>query len=168
MSSPADCPLHAALLKPNSLCYSPRTDGAYSMYAPSCTGCTIGVAEQLVFRRRNLLGFTLHAVAESNTATNVQAALRAISDSLINADDADANDARFRLKQLLLIKDLAFPADNDSALPPLTGRLVDAALEMQTDDSRLYARAFIGGVVLHGSLGCLQEASAHLDRLFNR
>lgn len=39
-----ECPRHKLQDNPAALCHTARSDGAYSMYAPNCNGCVMGIA----------------------------------------------------------------------------------------------------------------------------
>jgi len=162
-TNPANCKLHAARLT-GGLYYAPRSDGCYSMYAPSCTGCSIGLAENAMFTRRNKVSDFCFILRSSNTIENTRAALDAIAEMLINGDDLEANDARYSLKELLLIKDLMVPARHvgDSEI---VSAAVSVAQSSPSDENKRAARGLIGRSVREGGLAHLVEAVAHLDSM---
>lgn len=162
-SDPANCKLHAARLT-GGLYYTPRHDGQYSMYAPPCTGCTIGVTEQAQFFRRNNMCNTFYLMESSPSAENVQATLGAIADVIIEStEDSDIYSARFNLTRLQQIKDLSIaPSASELALSTAAS-VVDDAFASPTKINRGLARTLIGGLVIQGNI---EEAIKHINRLY--
>ena len=170
-TNPLNCSLHRPRVT-NELGYSANASGMYSMYAPSCSGCSIGVAEGELFRNMDTMREALWDCKEAPSNDKLRTTLDAASTVISMGDYFAAMQGYAVISEVLkLPAQTVLPGLHEPEMEKVkreedVNAAVEVAIAKVDDDLNMsQALKLIGTFIRHGGVAEALEAADMLGRI---